>query len=264
MTTTSTRPRRLLTAATLALLLTAGAAACGGSGGSEGATDTTTTTRVDKTTTTASTTTTAGEATTTTTEAGVTTTTGDETTTTTEAATTTTEARVTTTTNGEPSGDAQDYVDALVATIEGDEGEEVFEPGQVECLAGNFVDVIGVEALQSAGVSPEEFAQGNGSNFPPELGVDEAKANELYDQFAACEVDLAEVFTKAFSSGGGEVTAEQQACIDDVFTQANLRASFVADYLGDDLADDPLEAAGVCLDEPPTTEPATPTVPSND
>ena len=257
--TTPTRTRRTVTGAALALLLTVGTVACGDSGGSEGATDTTTTTtRVDKTTTTASTTTTEGEATTTT-EAGVTTTTEDET-------TTTTEARVTTTTNGEPSGDAQDYVDALVATIEGDEGEEVFEPGQVECLAGNFVDVIGVEALQAAGVSPEEFAQGNGSNFPPELGVDEAKANELYDQFAACEVDLVEVFTKAFSSGRGEATAEQRACLDEVLTDENLRASFVADYLGEDLADDPLEAAGVCVgfDEPRTAEPAEPTVPSND
>lgn len=247
--TSPTRSRRVVTGTALALLLAVGSVACGADGESDDATDesTTTTSGGD-----ASTTTTTRDDVTTTTRDDVTTTTGDD---------------VTTTTDGEPSGDAQDYVDALVATIEGNEGEEVFEPGQVECLVGNFVDVIGVEALQAAGVSPEEFAQGNGSDFPPELGVDEAKANELYDQFAACEVDLVEVFTKAFSSGGGEVTAEQQACIDDVFTEANLRASFVADYLGEDLADDPLDEAGDCvgLDEPAEpAEPSEPTDPSGD
>jgi len=238
--TPPTRPRRFLTGAALALLFTAGAAACGASDGSEGATDTTTTTRDDKTTTT--------EEDTTTTE--------EESTSTTEDETTTTEDGATTTTDGEPSSDPQDYVDALVANFEGEAGEQVFEPGQVECLAERFVDVVGIDELQAAGVSPDEFAEGDGSEFPPELGVDEDKANELYDQFAACEMDLGEVFTKIFASEGEDLTAKQQACLDEVFTDENLRASFVADFLGEDLEDDPLDEAGACigLDEPSTPD----------
>lgn len=243
--TPPTPPRRFLTGAALALLLTAGAAACGASGDSEGGTDPTTTTRADKTTTSASTTTTEEETTTT-----------EDDTTTTEDETTTTGGGVTTTTDGEPSSDPQDYIDALVANFEGDAGEEVFEPGQVECLAERFVDVVGIDELQAAGVSPDEFAEGDGSEFPPELGVDEDKANELYDQFAACEIDLRELLTKLFTSEGNEITAEQQACLDKVFTDENLRASFVADFLGEDLENDPLDEAGTCigLDEPSTSD----------
>lgn len=244
--TLSTRSRRTVTGTVLALLLTVGTVACG-NGGSEDANNdaTTTTTAGNETTTTSE----ADEATTTSGDDVSTTTTGDD-------VTTTTEEDVTTTTDGEPSSDPQDYVDALVANIEGDTGAESFGPGQVECVAGNFVDVIGIEALQAAGISPEEFAEGDGSDFPPEVGVDEAKANELFDQFDACEVDLIEVFSKIFAAEGEELTAEQQACLEDVFTEENLRASFVADYLGEELEDDPLEEAGTCVgfDEPDTSD----------
>lgn len=237
--TPPTRPRRFLTGVALALLLTAGAAACGASGDSEGGTDTTTTTRADRTTTTASTTTTEEE----------TTTTEDESTTTPSEGTPPTEdGTTTTTTDGEPSSDPQDYVDALVAEFEEDGGDQIFESGQVECLAERFVDVVGIDELQAAGVSPDEFAEGDGSEFPAELGVDEDKANELYDQFAACEIDLRELLTKVFTSEGNEITAEQQACLDKVFTDENLRATVVADFLGDELENDPLDAAGECVD----------------
>lgn len=234
--TSPTRSRRLLAAGTLALLLTAATAACGGDGGDEGGTDTTTSTRVDETTTTASTTT----------EDDVTTTTEDE-------VTTTTEDEVTSTTDGEPSGDPQDYVDALVATIDG-AGEEFFEPGQVECLAESFVDVIGVDALEAAGISPDELAEGTASTFPPELGLDEAEANELYDQFGACEIDLVEQFSKIFAAGR-DLTAEEQACLEGVGTDENLRASFVADVLGEELEDDPLDAITTCVGPNEPAEP---------
>lgn len=238
-------PTRLLTGAALALLLTAGAAGCGTSGGSDNADGKPTTTTTDQATSTSPKTTTDVE---------VTTTPEPDSTTTTED-TTTTEA------GSEPSGDGQAYVDALVSTIEGS-SSDVFEPGQVKCLAGNFVDIIGVDALKSAGISPKEFAEGDGIAFPSELGVDEAKANKMFDQFEGCGIDLPELYSKIFSTGGDGLTDEQQSCVDQVLTEDNLRKSLVASFLGKDPQDDPLKAAVDCIGGVPSSENGVPATPS--
>lgn len=132
----------------------------------------------------------------------------------------------------------------------------------MKCLAGNFVDIIGVDALKSAGISPKQFAEGDGTAFSSKLGVDETKANKLFDQFKGCGIDLVELYSKIFSTGGDGVTDEEQTCIDQVLTEDNLRKSLVASFLGKDLQDDPLKAAVDCIGGVPSSDsgvPATPT-----
>lgn len=166
------------------------------------------------------------------------------------------------TTDDAPVGeDEQAYVDALVATFEEDESDELYTEDQVTCLAEGFVDIIGVDALQSAGLSPQEFAEDGIDDVPDELGVDDEKANAMYDTFADCDIDLQELF--ASTAGGEELTADEQACLDDLLTDDNLRASFVASFTGDELEDDPLDDAFECFDfgsaSGPVAEPVTPT-----
>lgn len=72
----------------------------------------------------------------------------------------------------------EDYVDALASSF-GDEGTEILGAGGLGCLTSNFVNIVGVDELKAAGVSPQEFAT-NGDLRS--AGVDEAKANELFDQ----------------------------------------------------------------------------------
>ncbi|HEX2576688.1 MAG TPA: hypothetical protein VHK88_10100 [Aquihabitans sp.] len=222
-----TPAHRLLTAAALALLLTAGLGACGGD--DDDAAPTTTeaasTTAADAGEGTSEEDTEDGDTTTTASEED-----GDE--------TSTTEG------GGSGSADRQAYVDALTAALTSD-GEGLFEPAQMACLGEAFVDTIGVEELQAADISPEQFAEQDGESLEP-LGLTEDDANELYDQYATCEIDLQSAFN-TFLTSDGQVTPEQQACVDRYATDDSFRRSFVADILGEELADDPLEKAGECV-----------------
>lgn len=211
--------RRLSPAtAALAALLVMGTAACGASGGD------------DTSVRTAQTTTTTGSAATKTTTSG---------------AVGAPETTSTTAGGGTGANGRQAYVDALVTNFNTGQDLEIFKAGQVECLANGFLDIIGLEKLQAADVSPQTFAES--SDLPPEVGIDEAKANRLYDQFDACGIDLASAMAKVFQAGGKGLTAAQQACFDKVVTDDSLRASFVADFLGKSLEQDPLDEASTCF-----------------
>ncbi|CAN5643774.1 hypothetical protein BH10ACT1_BH10ACT1_24600 [soil metagenome] len=232
--TSPTRSRRLLAGTVLALLIAGGTAACGASGGSDADRETTTTAPKSTTTVEEATTTTSGD---------------DETTTTTEG----TDEGSTTTAVDEPAGDAdrQEYVDALKESFDTgtDSTEQYFDSEQVNCLAESYVDVIGVDNLHDADVSPAELGKSSGDGpLPKELGIDEDGANELYDQFAGCDIDLAATFKKVFSQISGKaLTPAQEACVDKAVTDENLRKSFVADFSGVELDPDPLDAAGTCV-----------------
>lgn len=146
---------------------------------------------------------------------------------------------------GEP-GDRQAYLDAFVMDFD-DEDEPIFEQGQVDCLAEKYLDVIGLDNLVEAGVTPEEY--GEGDDFPEELGLDEDTANELYDQFGECDIDIKEIFVDLFSGFSPEpLTDEQKACIDDTLTEDRLRESFVADLLDlEDDGSDPFDELEACV-----------------
>ena len=123
----------------------------------------------------------------------------------------------------------QAYVDAFAKDFDDDDAPDL-EPAKVDCLGNAFLDVIGLDRITAAGVTPEEF--GNGLDASDDVGIDEQKASDLYDTFKTCDVDLkallAETVTKLAPR---PLTADQRACIDDVLTEANLRKSFVADTL---------------------------------
>lgn len=218
--TPRTTPTRLAALA-VALLLAAGTAACGTSSGDDSS-DTT--------------------------EAKTTTTVQDDETTTTEADddTTTTEGDddETTTTEGgdEPvDADAQAYVDAMTDGI----GEVFGGPEQATCLAEAWVDTIGADVLAEQGVTPEAFGEGDDEMIEG-LDLDEGTASDLYDTFGDCDIDLKALFT-SFSSESP--TPEEEACVDEILTDDNLRESFVAEYTGVDLEDDPIDAVEDCFPE---------------
>ncbi|QXC61885.1 hypothetical protein KSP35_03380 [Aquihabitans sp. G128] len=219
----TTQPRRLLAGLALAALLATGAAACS-SDGSDGAAKTTTT-KPDKAAT-ASTTTVDGDTETTTTigsdDSGPSTTVADD---------------------GDRSRQA--YVDAFTESF--DSSGEILSKDKSECVADKFIDVIGFDKITDAGLTPQQFAAGNGDDFPKSLGIDEDKAGELYDQFEACDVNLADTFIKAFSTEGQAIDAKTEACLRKAVTDEALRASFIASFLGDDDDVDPLDGASACL-----------------
>ncbi|CAN5208169.1 hypothetical protein BH20ACT3_BH20ACT3_10870 [soil metagenome] len=151
-----------------------------------------------------------------------------------------------TTDSTEPSGDVgerQDYVDAISASIT---EQDLVPPDQGDCLGEGWVDTIGFDRIVDAGITPEQFGGGSGDQLAAlELGEPEAQA--LYDQLGDCDIDLRQVFLDLFDASG-ELNDDQRQCVDDQLTDERLRASFVADCLGEDDAEDPLEATTECFE----------------
>lgn len=215
--TPRTHPARLAATA-VALLLAFGAAACGTSSGE------TSSTTEGKTTTTAD-----GSDDTTTTEAD------DET-------PTTEDDDETTTTEGSDDpvdADAQAYVDAMTDGV----GEVFGGTERAACLAEAWVDTIGADVLTEKGVTPEEFGEGS-DDMIDGLGLDEDTASDLYDTFGDCDIDLRALFT---SFGSDDPTPEQEACVEEILTDDALRASFVAEYTGESLDEDPVDEIDTCF-----------------
>lgn len=135
-----------------------------------------------------------------------------------------------------------------------------------QCLGSGYVDVLGVEKLQSAGIAPDALAEGSSLD---DLSIDDDTAKALFDQFAACQIDPKDIyisFAELFLDG--PLTPEQRTCLDGVLTEDNLRRSFVADATGAELDPDPLDADDDCaplsLDRPESqTVPTIATSPGN-
>ena len=88
----------------------------------------------------------------------------------------------------------QPYVDALVASFTSGEDEDFqLTEEQAECVAPSWIDTIGMERIEEAGVEPEDIG-GDGGSELADLGLSEAEGNELYDAFGACDVDIKQAF----------------------------------------------------------------------
>ena len=120
--------------------------------------------------------------------------------------------------------EGQAYVDAMMETSD-DSG---FTDTEARCIAEGSIDVIGVQTLRDAGVTPEMMAEGGEllSDFEPS----EAQANALNDMMFAC-VDFGALMT--VEMGVGVLPAEQVACIGDALeTDEVFRSFLVSSMLG--------------------------------
>lgn len=111
-------------------------------------------------------------------------------------------------------GEAGRYIDALA--------DELNHPGEVpiddelaECTATAMVNLIGVDALIEAGISPEEFVDaGNLSALDLEVTIDAARLSE-----AVSGCNVAALTTEALAQGfvelGTELPPEARACLED-------------------------------------------------
>lgn len=147
---------------------------------------------------------------------------GDETTTTTEAATTT-EAE-------EPAdaGDPQAFVDAYTTGLSSgsvDAGALVLTEEQAACVGEAWVDQIGVDRFEEAGVTPEDVADPLFDST--RLGLPEEEGAEIVAAFEGCDVDIAAELAESITLGMGE---EQISCtaenIDPELVDALLVKSF--------------------------------------
>lgn len=137
------------------------------------------------------------------------TTVAEETTTTAEEATTTTRDESTTT--SEPDGDAAAYAEALATGLssgDAEDGDLILSSDEAECVAPDWIDIIGVETLTDADVTPGDLEDPD-YQFA-DLGLDTDTGGEMIDAFGTCDVDIIDEFYETLSAG---LDDEQVACL---------------------------------------------------
>ena len=122
--------------------------------------------------------------------------------------------------SSEISAEAEAYVAALEADF--DPSMQASED-EIRCISEGVVDVIGVDNLQEAGVTPEQLArEGPGS---VELGEDEAGA--IADAFIGCLDDPMATFAASMGAGDADATA----CFEENLTEDQVRALLTAGFV---------------------------------
>ena len=114
--------------------------------------------------------------------------------------------------------EADEYVDALVEDIGGDEENAT-------CVAEALVDAIGTERLEASGVTPEEFVAIS-SLDEVGLQLDESAAPALQAELEACP-SLVDLFGEA-----ADASDEQVECVRDNLSQAQIAELFAVQFTG--------------------------------
>lgn len=123
-----------------------------------------------------------------------------------------------------PSGDKQDYIDAVVEVL-GTDGAIPADKG--ECIASAWIDIIGFDAIVAAAITPEQFGNVDNASVA-KLGISSDAAKKIYDSFDGCGVDFPAVFRARITPP--DATPEQKACITDVLKVDVMWKAFVASF----------------------------------
>lgn len=137
------------------------------------------------------------------------------------------------------------YVEAMSTSMKDsreDEEDMQLTDAQIDCIAPRFVNIIGVDRMKENGVTPEDLASDDPLDFST-LKMDEKEGNTLYDTFGQCDVNLREVMMTSFAQDD-DMSPEMRKCMEDVFTDDNLRTLMVSSMVkGDDaMENDPAVA----------------------
>lgn len=145
-----------------------------------------------------------------------------------------------------PTGDetAQDYADALVASYDASSSpDEVFSRDVVECVSPVWVDAIGVETFQDAGIAPADIA--DGSSDLDDITLDQAAAEAIVDSLPDCGLPLFDLFVDGLGSRVQDDPATL-ACVEGAVTDAQIRAALIEQVRGEE-SDDPEDLVAQCL-----------------
>ena len=124
----------------------------------------------------------------------------------------------------ELSSGEQAYVDALMKEPPSNMDEE-----QATCIASHWIQAVGVEAVEAAGVTVEDIESGTSSIN--DVAVDEALAETIVDSYETCEFDLVSLVVSGFEGSTGGDPAKT-ACIEGVITPEVARRYMIVALTG--------------------------------
>jgi hypothetical protein len=138
------------------------------------------------------------------------------------------------TTEQDEGGESEEYIEATAAALREDEEGPTLDEEQATCLATGMVDLVGVDALREAGISPEELTDAE-SFADLDVEVPDDATERMTDTFVDCElVELLEgVMTDSFvEEFGADVRPDATACLADRMDDQAVAEAFAASFVG--------------------------------
>ena len=134
----------------------------------------------------------------------------------------------------ESDANAEDYVEAFSAMFT-EPGQSPFPGAEPGCVAKGWVELLGVDTIKAAGLTPEQFAQ----DGPVDMGLDRSTADELVTAMDACGADYDAFYEALVVSPSGEDAeltaeqAEQLACLKADDAEGALRSALASSLMGE-------------------------------
>jgi hypothetical protein len=128
---------------------------------------------------------------------------------------------------GTVEGDATDadaYIEAVAESMSDDQEEFGLDEEAVTCMATVVVDLVGTDALTTAGVTPEDFADA-GSFAALDVELPDDATARLSEGFAECDITdlMVDVVVEQLATGaGGELPSEASTCLEEALDRQGL------------------------------------------
>jgi hypothetical protein len=107
------------------------------------------------------------------------------------------------------------YVDAMMADFTST--DQSLTAPQAQCMAGSMIDVVGVDALEKAGVSPEQVT--NNTLVLGDFKPSDQQAEAMLDGIFSC-VDFGKVFAdQIVGASGDSVPSDKLHCVGTAMTK---------------------------------------------
>ena len=134
---------------------------------------------------------------------------------------------------------AAPYVKALADNLARAENDDLpMSREQADCLAPRWVDTIGVDRFEAAGVTPEDIKNDDKTADFEEFTLSESEAEVMYDAFGQCDVNLREMMIESMA-GDSETPEAVRKCMEGVLTEEAIKTLMIMGLTeGDDAMDD--------------------------
>ena len=122
------------------------------------------------------------------------------------------------------SGEQEGYVDAIAVSLASGDPTAINLPrDEARCVATKWVATIGVDRFKTKGIEPGDIGNGPSRVGLAVIGFSQADGHEMYDAFAACQVDIEQAIVAASGLGN-----QGRRCLTDAVDDDFLREFMVA------------------------------------